>query len=172
MLSTTQTENNQTQLTAGYDLYHTKLKLYANSRMHNHEVSEDLVQDAFKKTWIYLVKGGKIHLMEAFLYHVLRGLIVDVYRKKKAVSLEVLLEKGFEPGTDDTERSVNVFDGKIAILLIQNLPLQYRKLMYMKYVQDLTLTEIALLTGKTKNTVAVQTHRGLEKLKVLYHNTK
>jgi len=41
----------------------------------------------------------------------------------------------------------------------------------MKYVQDLSLKEISLLTGKSKNAVAVQLHRGLEKFKQLYgHN--
>jgi len=40
--------------------------------------------------------------------------------------------------------------------------------MQMKYVQNLSLTEMSLLTGQTKNTIAVQAHRGLEKLKDLY----
>ena len=40
--------------------------------------------------------------------------------------------------------------------------------MRMKYNQDLSLTEMSLITGQTKNAMAVQLHRGLEKLKVLY----
>ena len=40
--------------------------------------------------------------------------------------------------------------------------------MRMRYVQDLSLKEIALLTGQTANTIAVQLHRGLAKLKLLY----
>lgn len=38
----------------------------------------------------------------------------------------------------------------------------------MRYVQDLSLAEMALVTGKSKNTMAVQAHRGLAKLKQLY----
>lgn len=41
--------------------------------------------------------------------------------------------------------------------------------MRMRYAQDLSLTEIALITKQSKNTVAVQAHRGLEKLKQLYN---
>ena len=48
------------------------------------------------------------------------------------------------------------------------LPIKYQKVMRMKYVQDLSIKEIALLTGQSKNTVTVQAHRGLEKLKLLY----
>ncbi len=41
----------------------------------------------------------------------------------------------------------------------------------MKYMQDLSLKEISILTGQSKNTIAVQLHRGLEKLKILYKHT-
>lgn len=59
-------------------------------------------------------------------------------------------------------------DGKRALLLISRLPEKYREVIRMRYVQDLSLKEISLITGKSKNTIAVQMHRGLEKLKKLY----
>jgi DNA-directed RNA polymerase specialized sigma24 family protein len=40
--------------------------------------------------------------------------------------------------------------------------------MRMKYVQDLSLEEMSASTGLSKNTIAVQLHRGLEKMKLLY----
>jgi RNA polymerase sigma-70 factor (ECF subfamily) len=144
------------------------LNAHAFFKTHNHATGEDLVQDTFMKTWKYLVKGGKIDVMKAFLYHVLNNLIVDEYRKRKTSSLDVLLEKGYEPGEDTTERLVNKMDGKAALLLIQQLPERYQKVMRMRYIQDLSLAEMSLITGQSKNTIAVQLHRGLEKLKVLY----
>ena len=65
---------------------------------------------------------------------------------------------------------VNILDGKKALILIARLPEKYQKVMRMKYVQDLSLEEMSLVTGQTKNTIAVQTYRGLEKLKVLYNH--
>jgi len=129
-----------------------------------------LVQDAFMKTWSYLIKGGKIDTMKAFLYHILNDLIVDEYRKHKTISFDVLLEKGFEPKNDHSKRLFNLLDGKAAILLIQRLPEKYQKVMRMKYVQELSLKEMSLITGQTKNALAVQLHRGLEKLKMLYNH--
>jgi len=123
------------------------------------------------KTWIYLVKGGKIEIMRAFLYHVLNNLIVDEYRKRKTTSLDVMMEKGFEPEAEDPKRLFNVLDGKVALLLIERLPEMYKKVMRMKYVQDLSIKEISLITGTSKATVAVQLHRGLEKLKILYNDS-
>ena len=103
------------------------------------------------------------------MYHVLKDLIVDEYRKRKSTSLDALMEKGFEPGEDNSQQLINVLDGKRAIFLISRLPIKYQKIMRMRYVQDLSLKEMSLLTGQSTGTLAVQVHRGLEKLKVLYH---
>ncbi len=156
-------------MTLAHHDYQKGLNLYAFFKLRDRAVSEDLVQDTFVKTWRYLVKGGKIDLMKAFLYHVLNALIVDKYRKHKAVSLDVLLAKGFEPGVDRTSHLFNVIDGKAVLLLIEQLPEKYRKVMRMRYVQDLSLQEMSLITGQSKNVMAVQVHRGLEKLKLLYN---
>jgi RNA polymerase sigma-70 factor (ECF subfamily) len=107
--------------------------------------------------------------MKAFLYHVLNNLVVDEYRKHKVISLDVLYKKGIEPSIDNTRRMFNILDGKSAIFLIQRLPVMYQKVMRMRYVQDLSLEEISLITGQTRNAIAVQAHRGLEKLKLLYN---
>ncbi len=155
-------------LTVAHHDFEKKLNVHAFFKTHNHAIGEDLVQDTFIKTWAYLVKGGKIEMMKAFLYHVLNNLIVDEYRKRKTTSLDLLLEKGFEPSTGDSSRLLDVLDGKSAMLLIQRLPATYQKVMKMKYVQDLSLEEMSLITGQSKNSIAVQVHRGLEKLKLLY----
>jgi RNA polymerase sigma factor (sigma-70 family) len=110
--------------------------------------------------------------MKAFLYHVLNGLVIDEYRKHKAISLDTLIEeKGFEPSIDDSDKLLNILDGKTALLLIERLPEKYKKAMHMRYIQLLSLKEMSLITGETKNTIAVQIHRGLEKLKLLYNHT-
>ena len=157
-------------LTAGYAEFSKKLNLYALSRTHNAATSDDLVQETFLKTWKFLVKGGDIKKMEAFLYHILKDLIVDEYRKRKTTSLEVLLEKGFDPGFDLREQHVDILDGESAMRLIEHLPVQYQKVIRMRFIQDLSLAEISLITGKSKNAIAVQVHRGLEKLRTLHRN--
>jgi RNA polymerase sigma-70 factor (ECF subfamily) len=162
----------KTRLAIAHSDYEKRLHTYAFYKVSDKTVSEDLVQDTFLKTWIYLVKGGKVDMMKAFLYHILNNLIIDEYRKHKPASLDVMLEKGYEPGVTDTERDFNIFDGKAALLLIMRLPVKYQKVMRMRYVQDLTLDEMSLITGQSKNAMAVQTHRGLEKLKVLYKGVK
>lgn len=147
------------------------LSARAYYKTHDAMLSDDLVQTTFLKTWTYLVKGGRVDLMKAFLNHVLNGLIIDEYRKKKPVSLDVLLSSGFEPSINDVNRLIDMNDGREAFLLIGRLPKKYQKVMRMRYVYDLSLEEMASITGETRNTMSVQAHRGLEKLKVLYAHT-
>ena len=137
------TPKQEVQRRAIFDLayhdYAKGLNLYAFFKLSNHWTGEDLVQDTFIKMWGCLAKDGKIDTMKAFLYHVLNNLIVDEYRKRKTTSLDVLLEKGLEPKSGHSENLFDVLDGKMA-----------------------------LVTGQSKNALAVQAHRGLEKLKLLY----
>ena len=156
-------------LTSAYNEYGKWLASRAFFKTSDHAMSQDLVQDTFTKTWSYLLKGGKVEIMKAFLYHVLNHLIVDEYRKHKSASLDSLTEQGFEPSAGDPSvRLFDSLDGKALVLLIQCLPAAYQKVIRMRYVQELSLKEISLITGKTRNAIAVQVHRGLAKLKSLY----
>lgn len=159
----------QEKLTVAHHDYERGLNVHAFFRVHNHAIGEDLVQDTFIKTWAYIVKGGKIDLMKAFLYHVLNNLIVDEYRKRKTISLDVLLEKGFEPSFENAETLFKRLDTKEALLLIRRLPKTYQRVMHMRYVRSFSVKETALITGQSTNSIAVQTHRGLIKLKKLFN---
>jgi len=158
----------QSVLSSAHLDFEKKLNIHAFFKLNDHTLGEDLVQDTFMKTWVYLVKGGKIDTMRAFLYHILNALIIDEYRKHKTTSLNALEKKGFEPSVNNSERFFNFLDGKASVLLIQRLPKAYQKIMYMRYVQELSIKEMALITGQSKNAITVQAHRGLQKLKLLY----
>ncbi len=175
MTSEKNNKNNKPQkivLNNAYKEFHKGLNTYASFKLSSEVLGEDLVQDTFIKALNYLLKSGKIETMKAFLYHILNNLIIDEYRKRKlkAASLDVLLESGFDPPAEDFSSMFNQLDGKDAMLLIKQLPIVFQKIMKMKYVQDLTLEEMSLITGKSKNHMSVQVHRGLKRLKVLYND--
>lgn len=168
MLNSRQQKQLGKKLTLAHTNYAKGLNTHAFSKTSNHSTGADLVQDTFAKTWSYLVRGGKIDVMKAFLYHVLNNLIIDEYRKRKTYSLDALMDDGFEPSIDNSGSLINILDGKEALRLIEMLPQKYRLIMKMKHVKDLSITEISLITGQSKNATAVQICRGLVKLKSLY----
>jgi RNA polymerase sigma-70 factor (ECF subfamily) len=162
-------EQMNTELTVAHRDFEKKLFTHAYFKVNDKATSEDLVQNTFMKTWNYIVKGGEIKMMRAFLYHILNDLIVDEYRKRKSLSLDVLLESGYEPSAKDSMKFVDEIDSRSALSMIAQLPMKYREVMFMRFERMLTLTEISLITGMSKNTTAVQIHRGTEKLKELYN---
>lgn len=130
-------------------------------KLGNKALGADLVQETFLKAWLYLLRGGEIDAMRAFLYHILDNLIIDEYRKRKILSLDFLLEKGLEIRSQKQEKPGGAMDAKAAVLLIEDLPQKYAAVLRMRFVKELSLAEIAAATGQTKNAVAVQIHRGI-----------
>src|SRR3989344_7048872 len=125
MMNSKQQIQRQAVLTEAHGNYNTKLNAHAFFKTNDHSIGEGLVQDTFIKTWKYLVKGGKIDVMKAFLYHILNQLIIDHYRKHTTESLDGLQESGFDPGTDPRDKLFNMLDGKKALFLISRLPEKY-----------------------------------------------
>jgi len=160
--------SNNRVLTKAHRDFSRGLIRFANLKVNNAALSDDLVQDTFMKTWKYLQSTGKIDLMRAFLYHVLNRLIIDEYRKKKSISLDLLAENGFELEAVNSEDIFNVIDGKALLLLIKKLPEKYRSVITMRYTKDLSLAEMSAITHQPQNTMSVRVHRGLIKLRALY----
>jgi len=161
-------QSNQEIFVQAYTDHEKSLLRRSFFKISNKALADDLVQTTFLKTWEYLVKNGRIDSMKAFLFHALNNLIIDEYRKQKPVSLDVLTDGGFQVALDDSDRMFNILDGKTAIILIPLLTDKYRDVVSMRYLDDMPLKEIAELTKQSKNTVAVQIHRGVEKLAVLF----
>ncbi|MDB5244583.1 MAG: polymerase ECF-type sigma factor, polymerase sigma-70 factor, subfamily [Parcubacteria group bacterium] len=168
MITTHSNVEPQMLLMSAYQDFEKRLKMHAFFKVHDAAMSEDLVQDTFMKAWAYLLRGGKIDVMKAFLYHILNNLIIDEYRRHHTLSLDQILEKGYEPGMNHCDRLFDELDGREAMRSIDTLPPMYRKVLRMRYVDNLTLPEMASKTGQSKNTTAVQLHRGLAKLKEVY----
>src|SRR3989344_541030 len=154
--------------TMAYREYAQELIRHAQSMVDSRELSEDLVQDVFVRMWLYIMRGGQIEKTRAFLHHALNNIIVDTYRKHKTVSLDLLLERGHEPSVDESRRMFDILDGRRAFALIDQLPPTYQKVLRMKYERNLSYQEAAFATEQSRNTLAVQVHRGLEKLRLLH----
>ena len=159
---------NKRILTKAYEDFSRPLSLYAISKVNDTELSDDLVQTTFVKTWMYLQNRGDINLMRAFLYHTLNGLIIDEYRKHKPLSLDQLTENGFELGGDGLNRMNNIIDGKMVASFINELPEKYKDVVTKRFMKDMTLQEISTATHQSKNATATQVHRGLLKLKDIF----
>ena len=148
-----------------YEKYSDDIFRYCYYRVFDREKAKDLVQESYCRTWKYIAEGNNVENIRAFVYRTARNMIIDESRKKKHMSLNDIMEKGFSPKIDEREATNNHFDYKEAIEVINSLDKKYKDVIIMKYVQGLPTKEIALITGETEDNIYVRVHRGLEKVK-------
>lgn len=149
-----------------YDAYADDLFRHAFFRVRDRERAKDLVQETFTRTWQTLSEGATIENLRAFFYRVLTNAIIDDSRKKKAVSLDTMVEGGFAP-TD--EHAVELVYERTVIRethkLLATLPDEYRLPLVMRHLDGLTPREIAEILGVTENVVSVRINRAINKLR-------
>lgn len=130
----------------------------------NRDIAKDIVQDVFIKTWEYVLQGNSVDNIRAFLFRVARNAIIDAGRKKKSYSLDILLEEGFEPADSENELAShqNRLDFERALLLIDDLDDIYKEPILFRYVEDMSIKDIAKILSEKENTISVRIHRGLD----------
>jgi len=141
---------------------------YALFKVSDREVAKDLIQETYLRTWNYIAEGHEVENFRAFFYRTLGNLIIDHYRKHKTFSLDQLFEKGYDVPTEVKESLENRLDGEQAFALLEKIGKMYKDVIFLKYVEDLSLKEIAHITGESENAVAVKIHRGIKKMKKIF----
>ncbi len=138
---------------------------YCYFRLYDKEKGSDFMQEAFTKAWQYVADGNEVKNIRALVYKIANNLIIDSVRKKKEASLEAMEEDGFAPGATMREMSDNYLDAKAAVEKLQMIESEYREVVYMRYVENLTPREIAEILNEKVNLISVRIHRGIKKLK-------
>lgn len=158
-------EELKAKLKAAYDEHADAIFRYCCFKVSDREKAIDLTQDVFIKVWMYLLQGNQVENMKALLYKVARNLIIDEYRKKKFDSLDVMSDAGFEPVDHGQLDTISIVEAGLLVDRIKELPDAYSEVVFMRYVDDLSVKEIAEALGEHENNVSVRIHRGLHKLK-------
>ncbi len=155
---------------AAYDEFGDAIFRFLTMKIADREVARDLTQETFTRAWDFCVEGGEIREWRPFLYRTAYNLVVDTYRKKKAVSLDALVDdEGFSVTDDSVGEKQTVQHAEMTRVraAIDELDDTYRDIMILRYVDDLPPKMIAEATGLSENVVSVRIHRGVEKLRIL-----
>lgn len=161
------TETDDRRISRMYEDHSALLFKFCLYKLSNNEKAKDVVADTFARTWRYLAQGGNIDKERSFLYTTARHLIIDEYRKKKCSSLDQLMSLGFEVPTSDEKEIYNRVDSSILMEQVNQLPSVYRAVILMRYMNDLSISDISKAINNSENNVSVKIHRGLAKLKQL-----
>lgn len=161
----------EAQFASIYDQFAPKIFKYCYFRVSSREEAEDLSSQVFIRAWDHIAEGNEVTNVQGFLYRIASNLVIDFYRKRKdwrEISLDDPANPIDIPDASDPSEKLDR-EGAIRELQkkLQQLPDHYREVIILKYVNDLSIQEIAEIIQTSENNVSVRIHRAIEKLKSL-----
>ena len=148
-----------------YDKYVTQIYRFILIKVSDKQIAEDLTQDVFLKTWQHLVDQKKVSHFRAFIYQIARNIVIDYYRQVDRQSLP--LEYADDIAAVDTvsaKLEVNL-DAESLLKYLHKIKEEYQEILIFRYIEDMSIDEIARILQKDKNNVRVTLHRAINKFK-------
>jgi len=137
--------------------------------------AEDLTMEAFAKAFRNLHKFKKDYTFSTWLFRIATNNTIDFIRKKKlkTMSLNTTMsdDNGHSVNIDVEDDENNPQDEfiksqriEMVRIFVDKLPAKYRKLVQLRYFDELSYEEIAVELDKPLGTVKAQLHRSRELL--------
>ncbi len=151
-----------------YDLYIEKIYRFIYLKLSSKEEAEDVASEVFLKAWHYLIDPSKesVKHFSGLVYKIARNSVIDVYRKRsktKELPIEVAADTLV---TDDILSQVEQKqEFELILKSLHKLKNQYQELIVFRYIDELSISEIADILGKKQTAVRVSLHRAIKILK-------
>lgn len=150
-----------------YERYYIRVYRYVYHRVGNASDAEDLTAVIFIKALEALGAFKPRHNGFApWLFRIARNAVVDHYRRgRKHTQLEGIEQQA--SGADPVGHVLHNERSAELVVLMEHLSRDQRDVVLMRYVADLSFTEIAVALGKKEPAVRMLLHRGLRRLKAV-----
>jgi RNA polymerase sigma-70 factor, ECF subfamily len=151
-----------------YDRFAGAIYRFINMKLRHREQSEDVLQEVFIKAWRGLsgfeVKQGHF---SAWLYRIATNAVNDHFRKayRKPENLELNENMEVYAKEETSEEMDKAQDFSRIKNALEFLPIKYKEVLELRYVQDLTIEETSFALKKSKLAVRLSQHRALKKLR-------
>jgi RNA polymerase sigma-70 factor (ECF subfamily) len=150
-----------------YDYYHPRIYRFIFLKVSNKQDAEDITHQVFLSAWQniknYEPQGFPF---SSWLYKISRNAVIDFYRSKKN---EISLEEVGDRLND--ELRIDKIDLKIQIekvmKALKKLKPEYQDIIIMRFVDDLSIKEVAKVLDKSEGAVKIMQHRAINSLKKL-----
>ncbi|HEX9608705.1 MAG TPA: RNA polymerase sigma factor [Candidatus Paceibacterota bacterium] len=154
-----------------YEAHADSIFRFCFSKTSNREAALDLMQETFTKMWDYMVKGNEINNMKAFAFTVARNLIKDYYKKKRPV-YEHEISNGMPDVADEHESSEWATEAGRLMMLLEHLRDDHREVLVLRFVEGMSVQDIAALLQERENTISVRLNRALKELRSFFEGDK
>ena len=161
-----------------YDEYGAEINRFIYYKVGREDEANDLTSQVFLKTWEHIQNKSLLEAktLRALFYHIARNIVIDYYRKKNVSEDSISLDdenKKIDVVDDKSgeDLSIEKIDKESDLELIESklslLKEEYRDIIVMRFINELSPEEISEITGKSKGNVRVLIHRSLKALRDL-----
>lgn len=141
-------------------------------RINSWNDAQDLTQETFIKAFKNIKQLKQAEKFKSWLYSIALNLVKDFYRKKKLLSffgqstdLEKLIKYNPHSGNKSNLIKAKEFGEEIKKKYTGFLSRNEKQIFLLKYIDDLTIHEIAQTLNKNENTVKTHLYRSIKKIK-------
>ena len=149
-----------------YDKCIDKIYRFIFLKVNSQEIAQDLSSETFLRGWEAYKSNPKIDNPFAFLYRIARNLVTDYYRQKartQFVSPEAVPIIDPNPGIE--EKAVLNSDLEQIKAVLADLKEEYQNVIIWRYLDDLSIPEVAKMLDKSEEATRVTLHRALKALR-------
>lgn len=155
-----------------YDAYVDDIYRFIYFKVGSREDAEDITSQVFLKSWDYIQNNNFLEhkTIKPFFYRVARNIIIDYYRDKSGKE---------NISINNEENQIDIIDEKIDLSkevdlkndiknlqeAMQELKNEYREVLLLRYINELSVKEIAKILEKNKGNVRVLIYRAIKALK-------
>ncbi|MBI3231697.1 MAG: RNA polymerase sigma factor [Candidatus Doudnabacteria bacterium] len=154
-----------------YDIFAPRLLRFIKLKVQSQEQAEDILQESLIKAWrnLHSFELGEGGSFQAWVYKITANCINDYFRKiYRSPNVLELNENIDKASSENLERQVgNRLETESIKRVFKELPENYRMVLELRFVQDLSLDETAGILGKNNLTIRVLQHRALKRLKAI-----
>jgi RNA polymerase sigma-70 factor (ECF subfamily) len=135
----------------------------------------ETAEDLFQETWLRVLERGSQydgkHNFSTWLFTIARNLSIDALRRKRPASLDTTSGEDEEHMDIPDARLASAFDlvaeqeqSELVTRALGGIPQEYREAIVLRFHEELSLEEIAVITKTPLGTVKSRIYRGLNHL--------
>jgi len=154
-----------------YDLYAERIYRFIYFKVNSVVDAQDLTSEVFLKLWQTIKNGKEIKKLNAFIYIIARNSVIDFYRhKSRRESKEQAIDGAIPLFIADEKNDLlkkQLIDSDLATVVqgLGNLKDEYREVIILRFMDELSVAEIAKILKKSSGAVRVIIYRALKALK-------
>lgn len=152
------------------NLYYNSLFSLAHRMLKNRQECEDVIQETFIRVLMHIDKYDASKKFTTWIHQITKNLCLDLIRRKKARPQQLLADDQAFNNPQSARRSpeeecLEREQAEEFRRLLAGLRVKDREILYNRYMNDLSLTEISQLTKLPEGTIKSRLSRARQQLK-------